>query len=249
MSDRANARGAITTRRGDKGQTRLPYGKHSAHHQTPPRTHLPHALSPSSHHSAPHVVRSNDHRARRRLASRPALAPRARKLFPAHGSGLLRRRVLSQPLAPLAALGLSDLYVNYHYATEYDFFEMPWSSVALRMLCFVAAIGIGCLIARRKSWGTLFGGAFAASLLFYLVTNTAAWAEDGFYAKTLAGWWQALTVGHPEYPSTLSFFRNSLLSDLSFTALFAVALEYAALRTGQHTLLTPPAPKAEPVAG
>ncbi|KXU38086.1 hypothetical protein AXK11_01205 [Cephaloticoccus primus] len=151
-------------------------------------------------------------------------------------------------LVPLAALGLSDLYVNYHYATEYDFFEMPWSSVALRMLCFVAAIGIGCLIARRKSWGTLFGGAFAASLLFYLVTNTAAWAEDGFYAKTLAGWWQALTVGHPEYPSTLSFFRNSLLSDLSFTALFAVALEYAALRTGQHTLLTPPAP-AEPVAG
>ena len=40
------------------------------------------------------------------------------------------------------------------------------------------------------------------------------------YAKTIPGWWQALTIGVPGFPPTLLFFRNTLLSDLLFTALF-----------------------------
>jgi hypothetical protein len=57
------------------------------------------------------------------------------------------------------------------------------------------------------------------------------------YVKTAAGWWQAITVGRPEFPPTLFFFRNTLLSDLLFTGIFAQVMEYAAYRAGQPSLL------------
>ena len=86
----------------------------------------------------------------------------------------------------------------------------------------------------------LFSGALAGSLFFYLVTNTASFLGDATYAHTAAGWWQAMTVGHPEFPPTILFFRNTLISDLAFTGLFALAMERAALRTGSPSLLAKP---------
>jgi len=147
---------------------------------------------------------------------------------------------------PFFALVLSDAFLNHYYLVRYDY-GWELTGVLLRYGCYAAALGLGWLVARRKSWSMLFGGALAASFIFYLVTNTAAWAADETYAQSLAGWWQAITVGHPEYPPTIFFFKNSLISDLSFTALFAVVMEYAALRTGQPSLLMPPSarpPKA-----
>ena len=46
-----------------------------------------------------------------------------------------------------------------------------------------------------------------------------------------------MTIGRPEFPPTLYFFRNTLASDLLFTGLFAGTMEWAALRTGQPSLL------------
>lgn len=68
-------------------------------------------------------------------------------------------------------------------------------------------------------------GALACSVVFYLVSNTVAWAIEPYYAKSAAGWIQALTTGVPgPWPSTLAFFRNSLIADLSgVLAIFAVA--------------------------
>jgi hypothetical protein len=60
---------------------------------------------------------------------------------------------------------------------------------------------------------------------------------DAYYAHTLAGWWQAMTIGHPEFPPTLLFFRNTLLSDLFFAGAFVLAMEWSALRAGQPNLL------------
>jgi hypothetical protein len=143
-------------------------------------------------------------------------------------------------LVPFAALVLSDLIINHSYAVRYHYAWSP-GGLALRMLCFAGGLGLGLLVARRRTWLTLAGGSLASSLLFYLVTNTAAWfASDGGptpYARSLAGWWQALTVGHPGYPSTLFFFRNTLTSDLLFTAVFVVAMETAASRRGAPSLL------------
>jgi hypothetical protein len=46
---------------------------------------------------------------------------------------------------------------------------------------------------------------------------------DAGYAKTLAGWIQALTTGRPGYPPTWEFFRGTLLSGGIFTGLFVGA--------------------------
>jgi hypothetical protein len=134
-------------------------------------------------------------------------------------------------LVPFAALVLSDLYLDHHYATVYGE-TWTWPSVLVRAVCFAAALPIGAYVASRKNWFNLLGGALAGSVLFYFATNTDAWLRDPLYAKTAAGWWQAMTVGRPEFPPTLFFFRNTLASDLLFTGLFAGAMELAARRAG-----------------
>ena len=139
-------------------------------------------------------------------------------------------------LAPFLALVLSDLYIDHYYAVTYHY-EWSVGSAVLRILCFAAALGIGIAISVRRNWLNLFGGALAGSVLFYLVTNTASWYGDMGYTHDAAGWWQAMTVGHPQYYPTLFFFRNTLASDMIFTGLFALAMEYASLRRGAPSLL------------
>ena len=139
-------------------------------------------------------------------------------------------------LAPFAAMILSDLYIDHYYAAVYRY-EWSLGAAALRILCFAGALGLGIVVSGRRNWVNLLGGALAGSLLFYLVTNTASWIGDAGYAHDGAGWWQAVTVGHPQYYPTLYFFRNTLLSDLAFTGCFALAMEYASLRRGDPSLL------------
>ena len=140
-----------------------------------------------------------------------------------------------QQLAPFAALGITDLYIDRFYAAEFGY-EWTVSGAVLRLLCFAAALGLGLFVASRRSWLNLFSGALGGALFFYLVTNTASWLGDVGYARTAAGWWQAMTVGLPGFPPTLYFFRNSLVSDLLFTGLFAGAMEAVALHRGELSL-------------
>ncbi|MDE3084783.1 MAG: hypothetical protein KGJ37_06155 [Verrucomicrobiota bacterium] len=139
-------------------------------------------------------------------------------------------------LLPFLALSLSDLWLDWHYASALHY---NWSlgGAFARTVCFAAGLGMGALVAKRKNWITLFAGALGGSLLFYFATNTQAWFGDAFYPKTFTGWWQAMTIGHPSFPPTLFFFRNTLLSDLLFTGIFAFAMEFAAQRRGEENLL------------
>lgn len=132
-------------------------------------------------------------------------------------------------LIPFFALMLSDLWLDHYHATQFGY---SWSvgEILLRLCWFAAAVGVGRLVARRRNLFTLLSGALGSAAIFYVSTNTVAWAGDLFYAKTLAGWIQALTLGHPEYPSTLWFFRNTLFGDLLFTGLFVLVMEIAATR-------------------
>ena len=139
-------------------------------------------------------------------------------------------------LVPFVALLASDVYLDYHYAVTFGE-EWRWPSMLIRALCFALALPIGRLVAQHKNWLNLFTGALAGSVLFYLVTNTDAWIRDPYYVKSAAGWWQAMTIGRPEFPPTLFFFRNTLMSDLLFAGLFAVAMEFAARRAGRPSLL------------
>jgi hypothetical protein len=76
---------------------------------------------------------------------------------------------------------------------------------------------------------SLLAGGIMGAILFYVLTNTAAWLFNPFgnpeYTKDLAGWLIALTKGTGGYPTTLEFFRNTLMSGGLFTGLFAGALK------------------------
>ena len=135
-------------------------------------------------------------------------------------------------LVPFLALMLSDLWLNHYHATRFGY---SWSAgeILLRLAWFAAAVGVGRLVARKRNVLNVLGGAVGSALIFYVGTNTVSWAADPFYAKSLAGWSQALTVGHPEYPSTLWFFRNTLFGDLLFTGMFILAMEIASARRGR----------------
>lgn len=118
---------------------------------------------------------------------------------------------------PLGTLLISDLCLNFFYygAPLFDVY------IAVKMVSFAAVIGLGTCFSGRQAWSVLLGGGLLGALLFYFVTNTASWVFDPAYAKTLAGWIQALTVGRPGFPHTWEFFRNTLMSGGLFTGLFA----------------------------
>lgn len=135
-------------------------------------------------------------------------------------------------LVPFAALTVSDLWIDHHYATTFGY-SWDLNGSLLRIICFALALGLGTWVAQRRTWLNLLSGALTCSIFFYLATNTAAWVADAYYAKTAAGWWQAMTVGHPEFPPTLWFFRNSLVGDLLFTGIFALVMHRVSIAQPQ----------------
>jgi hypothetical protein len=139
---------------------------------------------------------------------------------------------------PLAALFASDVVLNLHYGAS-----LLDPLIFGRYLALIVVGCVGLLLARRPSFKTLLPASIVGSAIFYFVTNAFSWISDPGYAKNFAGLVQALTVGLPGYPPTWMFFRNSLVSDLFFTALFVVCMNVAARgeRAGAHTALPRPA--------
>lgn len=131
---------------------------------------------------------------------------------------------------PLVCLFLSDLLLNAHFGQPLVSPEMAGSYA-----CYLIAIGTGLLL-RKRGLPLLFGAVLGNALLFYLVSNTLAWWGNSLYPQTFAGWSQALTVGRPGFPPTWTFFRNSLISDLLFTAIFLGAFYLARKRSAAPSL-------------
>jgi hypothetical protein len=129
---------------------------------------------------------------------------------------------------PLVALFISDIALNLHYKTALLTWEMAARYVALGGIAWV-----GWSLRSRPQAVRVLGASVAASIAFFLVTNTASWLTEPAYAKTFAGWSQAMTSGVPGFPSTLFFFRHTLISDVLFTALFlgAIALSRRSAET------------------
>ncbi|MFY8215402.1 MAG: DUF6580 family putative transport protein [Chthoniobacterales bacterium] len=122
-------------------------------------------------------------------------------------------------LLPMLILVVSDIALSAFYGVFHPGFDD-----LVRYACYAAAAGMGIAL-RRGGAGPFgfIGGILASAIGFYLVTNTAAWLGNAAYAQTLAGWVQSLTVGLPGYAPTWTFFRNSLVSDLLFAAVFVLA--------------------------
>ncbi|MEM8954964.1 MAG: DUF6580 family putative transport protein [Verrucomicrobiota bacterium] len=120
---------------------------------------------------------------------------------------------------------------------------------AVLALAFGLTFALGWSLRTNPKALRVFSATIAASLAFYLITNTAAWLGSPAYTKNVAGWWQALTTGTPGFPPTLLFLRNTLLGDLTFTALFVACtawLPRPSLKTQNRLTTHDPDPTTAP---
>jgi len=114
-------------------------------------------------------------------------------------------------VVPIVALLLSDLVLGAMLGASYAGYIGGisfWSVYACIALSTVLGFGL-----RGRATGTrLLGYSLAGSVLFFLVTNFAAWSASPFYPQTPAGLMASFVAGVP-------FFKWTLLGTLAYAAL------------------------------
>ena len=140
---------------------------------------------------------------------------------------------------PLLALFASDVILNLHYGAS-----ILSPLIVGRYLALVVVGCLGVLLQNRASLLTLLPASIAGSSILYLISNTFSWLSDPGYVKSLAGLIQAQTVGLPAYSATPTwmFFRNSLASDLIFTAVFLLCVRLGRSLERSRVTTAPPRP-------
>jgi Family of unknown function (DUF6580) len=141
------------------------------------------------------------------------------------GAAYLPRRLAFA--LPLAALFVSDLMLNFHYSKSHPDVSLLSVEMLARYGALALIAGMGWMLRKTPRPGMMLGASVAGSVIFYIISNTGSWLTEPRYAMNVSGWIQALTTGLPGYPSTLFFYRHTLLSDILFTALFLVCMRLA----------------------
>jgi hypothetical protein len=114
-------------------------------------------------------------------------------------------------LVPLIALFLSDLVIGFYAITP-----IVYGSFAL-----IACLGFW--VRQRQSPTRVATAAVASAVLFFLVTNFGVWVFETWYPKNAAGLIDC-------YAAAIPFFRNTLASDLLYSALLFGGLALAEKR-------------------
>ena len=147
------------------------------------------------------------------LAVAGRLIPHPDNFTPVMAVALLGGATLSVPIAyalPLAALVTSDILLGHPF---------DWMSVVVYG-CFLASVGLGQWLGKRRTWPRTGVAAVSGSLLFFAVTNFAAWlGPHGLYAYTVEGFMQC-------YAMALPFFRNALAGDLLWSAMLFLLYDF-----------------------
>ena len=108
------------------------------------------------------------------------------------------------PWVPLFIMAVTDLVIGTH-----GIMFFTWGA-------FLVIGMAGVRLKKRRRPGTMVGAAFAASILFFLISNMGVWLY--WYPKTLAGLTDC-------FIKALPFFRTSLVSNIVFTLIFTGAYE------------------------
>jgi hypothetical protein len=127
-------------------------------------------------------------------------------------------------ILPLAIMAGTDLVISLVFYPQYFTWTHFLLDQAPNYIAYAGLIALGRSLGRKKPWWMLLSGGMVGAMLFYLVTNTAAYLILP-YAKTWAGWIQAMTAGLPGHAQTWEFFRNTLSSGGLFTGLFVGAMK------------------------
>jgi hypothetical protein len=138
-----------------------------------------------------------------------------------------------------------NILTNHFYYHVSPFDRYLW----LKIGAFSVLIWLGTRYSAKNNWFKLVGGGLLGAIFFYIITNTASWLWDPAYAKNIAGWLQALTIGSPGFPPTILFLLNSLISGGLFTGLFAGAMKLTAAADEKTEDEPEEAPEAEKSEG
>jgi hypothetical protein len=116
---------------------------------------------------------------------------------------------------PLIAMLATDAVLGFY---DWKLMIFVYGSLA------VAAL-IGRWYAKNATLPRFATSVFGGSLLFFLVTNGAVWlfAEGAIYPRTLAGLAQCYAAGIP-------FYRNTLLGDMTWSAVLFGSYELVRFR-------------------
>ncbi len=105
---------------------------------------------------------------------------------------------------------VSDWFIGFH---------------SLMPFVYGSFLGIGMIglwLKSRKTLARTSAATFAASVLFFVVTNFGVWLmPNSMYAKTMEGLAAC-------YVAAIPFFRNSLMGDFFYVALLFGAYEFVA---------------------
>lgn len=115
------------------------------------------------------------------------------------GGAMLERRMLAL-FVVLGAMLLSDLVLGIH--------ALQW----VVYLALAVVVLLGSFLKGAISVGRVVACSFAGSVVFFVITNFAVWAEGLLYPRTFEGLALCFTAAIP-------FFQNSLLGDLFFAGL------------------------------
>lgn len=141
------------------------------------------------------------------------LIPHAPNFAPVAAMALFAGVYFSKKTAlflPLAAMFASDIFIGFY---EPKIMAAVYGS-------FILTVILGFWLKKNKKPHAILAGSILSSVLFFLITNFAVWAFSPWYAKTIFGLMQS-------YYMALPFFRNTLLGDLFYAAVFFGAYELA----------------------
>ncbi|MEZ4721916.1 MAG: DUF6580 family putative transport protein [Flavobacteriales bacterium] len=121
-------------------------------------------------------------------------------------------------LVTVLAWFLSDLVLNnFVYNVEPGFTLFTDGSFFI-YLSIVLIFLLGRIVLKRVTVARMVGGSFAASIIFFVLSNFGVWAQDLIYPMTLEGLVQCYTMAIP-------YFKNTLVGDLFYSGVLFLAYE------------------------
>lgn len=121
-------------------------------------------------------------------------------------------------IVPIMALWLSNLVLNNVFYTKY----YPTFSFGFELAVFVSfalVIAIGIVLLKKVNIVNLLTANILGTVGFFLISNFFVWAGGNMYPQTIEGLGMCFTMGLP-------FLKNTLLSNLLFSAVMFGTFEY-----------------------
>ena len=114
-------------------------------------------------------------------------------------------------IIPLLAMFMSDVLLQVTYKMGMQPYVGFHATMPVIYGCFILTVIIGIYLRNRIKPLPIVGAALLSSVIFFLTTNFAIWARGVTFPMNITGLLLCYEVALP-------FFKNTLVSNLAFTA-------------------------------